>query len=281
MAFFAALQREPDLKGINITQIITFTRLLSLLKHDIILCQPVNISTTEPPDFLPPTIRTFISEATGIGFDTIPKCWHLLKEDIWESPQPQLSAEEENLFRENGWKMGINCNTNYHHNFSIQDGVRTYYGDTPKYIQVGEHQFVEHKLIGLWISLMLVAWVSATNCARSYDMALSEQQERDFAAGGWQFGCVLTTDHVWDAFVILTLLNYNDRKGTCLQVPHTGDQRDRFTGVMRERNREVIEEGQDEVGHCCDKCMHTLKRPDGSECTFFIQLYFLLHRGGF
>ncbi|KAJ7513195.1 hypothetical protein B0H11DRAFT_1698549 [Mycena galericulata] len=96
-------------------------------------------------------------------------------------------------------------------------------------------------------------------------MALSEQQTRDFAAGGWQFGCHLTTDHVWDAFIILTLLDYHDRHDTCLQVPHTGEQRDRFTEVMRTRNREVIEQGQDEVAHCCNLCMRTLKRPDGTE----------------
>ncbi|KAJ7330880.1 hypothetical protein DFH08DRAFT_966637 [Mycena albidolilacea] len=97
--------------------------------------------------------------------------------------------------------------------------MRTYYGDKPTYIQIGEHQFAERKLVGLWVSLM----VSATNCARSYDMALSQQQEHDFAAGGWQFGCVLTPDHIWDAFIILTLLDYNDRKHTCLHFPHTGE----------------------------------------------------------
>ncbi|KAJ6464032.1 hypothetical protein C8R45DRAFT_840554 [Mycena sanguinolenta] len=96
-------------------------------------------------------------------------------------------------------------------------------------------------------------------------MALSAQQERDFAQGGWQFGCILTTDHVWDAFIILTLLDYNDRKDTCLQVPHTGAQRDRFTEAMRTRNCEVIVHGQDEIGHCCDKCMRTLTRPDGTK----------------
>jgi hypothetical protein len=71
-------------------------------------------------------------------------------------------------------------------------------------------------------------------------MALSKQQERNFVAGGWQFGCILTVDHVWDAFIILTLLDYNNRKGTCLQVPHIGEQRGRFTEAMRARNREVI-----------------------------------------
>lgn len=97
-------------------------------------------------------------------------------------------------------------------------------------------------------------------------MALSEQQERDFAAGGWQFGCVLTTDHVWDAFTILTLLDYNDRNGTCLHVPHTGEQKNRFTDAMRARNREIIQEGQDEIAHCCDKCLQVWKQADGTEC---------------
>jgi hypothetical protein len=34
---------------------------------------------------------------------------------------------------------------------------------------------------------------------------------------------------------------------------------------MRARNREVVEQGQDEVAHCCDLCMRPWKRPDGTE----------------
>ncbi|KAJ7764190.1 hypothetical protein DFH07DRAFT_738454 [Mycena maculata] len=295
---------------------MTFLRLLSVLKDDILLPQPIDISVHKPPLLLPPTIATFVSKATGIDSESISACWSLLKEEVWSLPRPELSMAEEGLFRDNGWKMGLtsltlyppshecqnrhctratplkkeeprqtvvytlghgalpawavhiycpDCNTNYHHNYSVQAGIRTYYGDTPNYIQIGEHQFAERKLIAMWMSLMLLAWVSATNCAKMYDMALSEQQQCDFADGGWQFGCVLTTDHVWDAFVTLTLLNYHNRKDTCLQVPHTGAQRDRFTAAMRARNCEVIEEGQDEIGHCCDRCMRTLTRPDGTE----------------
>jgi hypothetical protein len=96
-------------------------------------------------------------------------------------------------------------------------------------------------------------------------MVLSEGQERDLSAGGWQFGTRLTTDHVWDAFIILTLLDYSERKEVCLAVPHTGDQKDRFTAAMRERNREVRQEGQDEVDHCCDKCMREWVDPDTGE----------------
>ncbi|KAJ7216432.1 hypothetical protein GGX14DRAFT_561994 [Mycena pura] len=107
--------------------------------------------------------------------------------------------------------------------------------------------------------------VSATNAARVYDMALSEQQEHDVAAGGWQFGCTLTTENVWDAFVLLALLDYNDRTSSYLFVPHIGDQKDRFTEAMRARNHEVIMEGQDEIAHCCDKCMRVWTAPDGTQ----------------
>ncbi|KAJ7758979.1 hypothetical protein DFH07DRAFT_958123 [Mycena maculata] len=280
MADMFTLGRDESFASISFTQMIAFTRLLSVIKPDISLCQPINISIDEAPDFLPPSISAFVSEATGIPPEQVPACWSVLKDEIWSASGPELSTEERELFKVHGWKHGISwgvapvwsthlyfldCLTNYHHNFLVQDRVRTYYGDTLQYIQIGEHQFAERKLIGLWISSMLLGWTSATNCSRMYDMALSEQQEQDFSAASWQFGCVLTTDNVWDVFVILTLLDYNDCKDTCLQVPHTGSQRNRFTGAMRERNTEVIREWQDEIAHCCNKCMHTLVRDDGTE----------------
>ncbi|KAJ7630261.1 hypothetical protein FB45DRAFT_792746 [Roridomyces roridus] len=315
MSPFCALRRDPLLQNLTFTQISLFIRLLSVLKNDITLCQPVYVAPDVPPPFLPAVVAEFVCDAVEIAVEAVCSLWDLFKDDVWCSCDTKLSAHEEGLFREHGWKVGLtsltlyppthhcqnpdckhskplkkpearqvvvytqgngvvpawavhlycpDCNTNYHHNYCVQGGMRTYYGDQPNYIQIGEHQFAERKLIGLWISLMLVGWVSATNCALAYDMALSEKQERDFAAGGWQFGSLLTPNHVWDAFIILTLLDYNDRKGTCLYVPHTGDQRDRFTAAMRARNREVIEEGQDEIAHCCDRCMRVVRRPDGT-----------------
>ncbi|KAJ7936288.1 hypothetical protein B0H13DRAFT_1946806, partial [Mycena leptocephala] len=298
--------KDPVLQALTLTQTLTFIRLLSLLKDDIILAQPYYIPTTEAPLVLPASITAF--------------------EDIWASPTPeQTNQDDESLFEHHGWSRGItstsyvvtryytthhclippshectnsmcnrvnplkkaecrqavvytldkgvrpawsihlyceDCHTNYQYEFSVNQGVRTYYGGIPKYIQVGEHQFVERKLVGMWISLMLVAWASGTNCARSYDMSLSEGQVRDLTAAGWKFGTRLSTDHVWDAFIILSLLDYHDRKNTCLAVPHTGDQKDRFTAVMRARNLEVVEEGQDEIGHCCDKCMREWIDPE-------------------
>ncbi|KAJ7348297.1 hypothetical protein DFH08DRAFT_698265 [Mycena albidolilacea] len=312
---FSAFRRDADLQDLSFTQISTAIRLLSVLKDDILLCQPHYIPTDTAPSHLPPSIQTFVSEAVGILYDRVPKLWGCLKGDVWALSDTKLSLAEQELFRVYGWRQGLTaltlyppthhcsnpdcsakgplkkpelreiivytqgegavpahavhlycrgCKTNYHHNYSVQGGIRQYYGGTPRYIQIGEHQFAERKLVGLWVASMLFSWTSATNCARIYDMALSEQQERDFKEGGWRFGCTLTTENVWDAFVILTLLDYHDRCGTQLQVPHDGEQKTRFEAAMRARNLEVIKEGQDEIAHCCDKCMRVYKGPDGT-----------------
>ena len=50
------------------------------------------------------------------------------------------------------------CRTNYYHNFRVKAAVRIYYDGIPDIIQVGEHQFIEGKLIRLWIMMMLVSW---------------------------------------------------------------------------------------------------------------------------
>jgi hypothetical protein len=52
----------------------------------------------------------------------------------------------------------LDCNINYHHNFYVEGGERVYYDTIPEIIQVGEHQFVERKVINMFITLMLVSW---------------------------------------------------------------------------------------------------------------------------
>ncbi|EDR07231.1 uncharacterized protein LACBIDRAFT_298907 [Laccaria bicolor S238N-H82] len=136
------------------------------------------------------------------------------------------------------WSVHLSCQdccTNYHNNFSVLGGLHTYYGGIPKYIQVGEHQFVENTVINMWITMMLVGWFSATNCARTYNIALSWQQEADLVLGGWQFGTTLMTEHVWDAFIIYMLLQDHCTQDICMQVPHTGSQKDRFTELMKQQ----------------------------------------------
>ncbi|KAF8232273.1 hypothetical protein L208DRAFT_1192433, partial [Tricholoma matsutake] len=125
------------------------------------------------------------------------------------------------------------CHTNYHHNFHVNNGIHTYYdGSIPDVIQVSEHQFTETRLIQLWITLMLISWkvqTSATNCAHLYNHTLSNTAP---PGGDWAFGFTVTTEQVWDGFMILALLEDCKHWSKTLEVPHTGVQKDHFTHAV-------------------------------------------------
>ncbi|KAF7300735.1 hypothetical protein MKEN_01298300 [Mycena kentingensis (nom. inval.)] len=158
------------------------------------------------------------------------------------------------------------CKTTFHNNFAVQGGTRTYYpGIVPDYIQVGEHQFVERKLAAHWISLMFRGWVSATNCSRTYDLTLAGPNVQHMKDFGWQFGTQLTTEHVWDAFTLLTLLDHCRRGRTVLAVPHGGDHENRFTEAMARHNEQVVNFGNNAVNHCCDRCFRQNVRKRSGE----------------
>jgi hypothetical protein len=115
----------------------------------------------------------------------------------------------------------------------VKNEERIYYDGLPDIIQVGEHQFVERRVIALWRTDMNLAWKSATNCARTYNISLSKQNE---PPKDWKFNFTLQSDHVYDGFVILSLLEDHQARQSTLVVPHTGEQRDRFTAAMQARN---------------------------------------------
>ena len=52
----------------------------------------------------------------------------------------------------------LECLTSYHNNYSVTNGERTYYSSIPRYIQVGEHQYVENELVYGWRAKMLLGW---------------------------------------------------------------------------------------------------------------------------
>ncbi|KAF8220740.1 hypothetical protein L208DRAFT_1332096 [Tricholoma matsutake] len=124
------------------------------------------------------------------------------------------------------------CNTNYHHNFQFHGGIHTYYDGIPDIIQGGEHQFAEKQLIQLWITLMLVSWTLATNCACIYNHALSDTAP----TGDWAFGFMVTTKQVWDGFVLLALLEDCQGQSKLLEVPHTGAQKDHLMAALCSHN---------------------------------------------
>ena len=92
-------------------------------------------------------------------------------------------------------------------------------------------------------------------------MVLSSDYMKD---GEWQFVPRLRTEHVWDTFVLVSLLDDKLRYRQRLQVPHTSLQKDRFTKAMEERNKDIIYNGQpDVVRHARDKCLRMYKTVGG------------------
>ncbi|KAK7022886.1 hypothetical protein VNI00_016873 [Paramarasmius palmivorus] len=152
--------------------------------------------------------------------------------------------------------------TAYHNNYRVVDGTRIYYSTTPKYLQVGEHQFVEDAVAATWTSTMVLGWFSATNGAHLYNQTLAMRDE--VLPPDWKIGKTIETAHVWDAFIINALLQDSIKRGKELEVPHTGDQCDRFKAAMERRNCRIVEEGQEEIAHACDKCMRVTENDDGT-----------------
>src|ERR1700722_2914027 len=154
----------------------------------------------------------------------------------------------------------IPCKIDYHLNYYVRAGQRTYYDSMPEVIQVGKPRFIECRVVELWRTDMLLAWKSATNCARTYQFALSKVQE---PPADWKIGFTLKPEHVYDAFTILSLLDDHQARGETLVVPHTGNQQDRFKTAMQARSIRIRLYHQPEINHYCAKCIRTYKGPDG------------------
>lgn len=147
------------------------------------------------------------------------------------------------------------CKSRYYPNYVVRDGIRTYYDKIPDAIQVGNHQYVEQTVLNLFINLMLISWTSATNGARVYDSCLSQPENFPDHPDWMDTSFKLRPEHVWDGFTILSLLEDHNARSSVLQVPHTGEQRDRFTKAMQERNARIQLCGQPEWGHYCTRCL--------------------------
>ncbi|TEB17856.1 hypothetical protein FA13DRAFT_1649942 [Coprinellus micaceus] len=254
-----------DQKAIKFEHLLRFITLSSRLKDDILLPQPATHPENVPPAVLSPALQVFLSAACPLPSAIIPSLWKALRTVIWDpgtlsvfEPSAQMAAH-----LRHGHNVGLTCQINYHHNFSVYRGERTYYRGVPEVLQVGMHQFAEVRLINSWITLMLVAWVSATNCARFYNTALGIKEGVDkIEAANWQFGGKVTSDHVYSGFTILSLLEDCEERGAQLTAPHTGEDKDRFRDVIAAVNHHR-RLSQPEVFHSCNLC--TRRYPDGTK----------------
>ena len=56
------------------------------------------------------------------------------------------------------YRIKPGCKTSYYHNYSVHNRERHYYQGVPEFLEVGDHQFVERRLVELWITLMGTSW---------------------------------------------------------------------------------------------------------------------------
>jgi len=109
--------------------------------------------------------------------------------------------------------------------------------------------------------------VLASNAAKLYDVALADPTY--LADDKWQFVPRLTANQVWDGFIILALLRDAISNQERLQVPHKGQQKDRFRAVMSARNISIICNGQpDAVRHACDRCLRVYLDEQDEICLY-------------
>ncbi|KAF8799392.1 hypothetical protein BYT27DRAFT_7227884 [Phlegmacium glaucopus] len=272
-------QKHPEL---SLQQILKFITLASKMKNDIILVQPNCIPGSDPPDVFPPSMTLFLKNSCGISESCVTSCWEALKSTIWYESDSFKDASESldtfylplhtcmnvwtgKLLKQVEQRQGVLytfargahpihsvhlylCNMNYHHNFSVKDGTRTYYDGAILDV-------LQRWLIQMWITSMLLSWTSATNCTRQYNLTLTNSEP----PVGWPFGFSVTTEQVWDGFVILALLEDCQQRFKVLKVPHTGAQKDRFTVALQRRNLCFCLHGQPESRHYCYKCLRIYK----------------------
>ncbi|KAJ3500906.1 hypothetical protein NMY22_g19105 [Coprinellus aureogranulatus] len=258
-----------------------------------------------PPGFLPPSINLFLGKSLGASEDEVDDLWNQLKDEVWNAEPTPLTDDDYVQYRTYGWPLGITaltlyppnlcctnpdctakrvpvftktgvepayavvtycpeCNTSYHHDYSVRDGVRRYYEEMPKHIEVAKHYFVETVLVRLWIVQLLMGWYSFSNAAASHDEGMNFHPER-YDKVFWELSGRLRQEHVSDGFVIVSLLDDAVRRGYVLEVPHGGDQSNRYTAAMEARNEWIVLNGQpDAVRHACNKCMRVYETEDGT-----------------
>lgn len=114
----------------------------------------------------------------------------------------------------------------------------------------------------LFVCYSLIIWgrLSATNGARMYNECLPKP---DSHPENCAFSFNVRTEQVWDGVILFCLLEDAERQGFSLQLPHTGEQRDRLTSVVRTRNDRFERDGQPELTHYCEKCVRFYEDGDG------------------
>ncbi|KAJ7454472.1 hypothetical protein FB451DRAFT_1280048 [Mycena latifolia] len=148
------------------------------------------------------------------------------------------------------------CNHRYYHNYHVhkQTSLRTYYGGVPDVVQVAQHFFIESALLELFANNMVFGWLSATNCARIYNEALSTPRQhirnnklaftaiyhetKHHTPDDWNFNRSIRKEDTMNGFFLYSLLLDKAEQQGILVLPHDEtSQSDRLQPALAERNR--------------------------------------------
>ncbi|KAG1844813.1 hypothetical protein DFJ58DRAFT_664613 [Suillus subalutaceus] len=179
------------------------------------------------------------------------------------------------------------CKTTYHTNYKVVGDRHIYYDyitALPDIVQIADHYFVDYQIARLWKAMMHASCTSATNCAYIYNIALANAESTQFPGTKW-FAKDVTMDHVWNAFIICTLLEDCREHHCVLNVGQTINQNERFVEAMSDRNRRMRIYNQPLARwHFCVKCTRIYNHGDTgiyTSCGVVLRSRFYSQQTGF
>ncbi|KAG1900359.1 uncharacterized protein F5891DRAFT_1188674 [Suillus fuscotomentosus] len=254
-----------------------FASLATGLKDDIILMQPATHNICKPPLFLPPSIVSFLSAACKLQVASVKMCWSVLKSSIWAG-NFAVHEKMKDLFKIHRHPHGLTRHT-FYPPFKMcpnstcdctQKGLmlskaeqhKVVYFGRSDVVQIADHYFVDYGVVRLWKAMMHASCTSATNCTHIYNIALANAESTQFPGTKW-FSKDITMDHVWNTFIICTLLEDCCERHCLLDVSQTVNQNERFIKAMSDRNRRMRTYNQPLARrHFCAKCTRIYSHGD-------------------
>ncbi|KAF8585031.1 hypothetical protein K439DRAFT_1344525, partial [Ramaria rubella] len=158
------------------------------------------------------------------------------------------------------------CKIRYYANYFLHANAstRTYYAMVPEVIQISQKYFMESLLVELFANLMTIAWASATNCARLYNMGFGNPEIAARLPRSWPVNLHMDCENVWDAFFLYGLLCDHREQGSVLELPHRGpNNANRLRAALEVRNERMAGPGQVQWNHACEKCTWVTEGEDG------------------
>ncbi|KAG1790325.1 uncharacterized protein HD556DRAFT_1310722 [Suillus plorans] len=212
--------------------------------------QPATHNICKPPLFLPPSIVSFLSAACKLQIASMKTCWSVLKSSIWAG-NFAVHEKMKDLFEIHGHPHGLTRHTFYppfkmcsnstcdHTQKDLLLGMAeqhkvVYFGHSD-IVQIADHYFVDYGVVRLWKAMMHASCTSATNYTHIYNIALANAESMQFPGTKW-FSKDVTMDHVWNTFIICTLLEDCREHHCLLNVGQTINQNECFIEAISDRN---------------------------------------------